>query len=104
MLGLFGRNKPLSNIESLYLEKDVSLAKQIEYILELEGSICSLDPNLNKNGNLRKVVHRLKKEKNAVIYQEECSCDFTCEFREKGKLNKDGTPRKHKSYKKDWAG
>ena len=68
MLGLFGRKKPLSNIESLQLEKNLSLAKQIEYILELEGSICTLDPNLNKNGNLRKVVHRLRKERNAVIY------------------------------------
>jgi len=104
MLGLFGRKKPLTNIESLQLEKNLSLAKQIEYILELEGSICTLDPNLNKNGNLRKVVHRLRKERNAVIYQEQCSCDFTCEFREKAPLNQDGTPRKHYSYKKDWAG
>ena len=104
MFNLFVRSKPLSHIETLYLEKDLSLAKQIRYILELEGSICTLDPNLNKNGNLRKVVHRLKKENNAVIYKEECSCDFTCEFREKAPLNQDGTPRKHYSYKKDWAG
>jgi hypothetical protein len=103
MFNLFGKSKPLSHIETLYLEKDLSLAKKIRYILELEGSICTLDPNLNKNGNLRKVVHRLKKEKNTDIYKEECSCDFTCEFREKAPLNKDGTPRKHYSYKKDWA-
>ena len=64
MLGLFGRNKQLTTMETLQLEKDLSLAKQIHYILELEGKICSLDPEFNKNGNLRKVVHRLKTDHN----------------------------------------
>ena len=97
MLGLFGRNKPLTTMETLQLEKDISLAKKIHYILELEGKICSLDPEFNKNGNLRKVVHRLKTEHNAVIYKEECNCDF----KSKAKLNQDGTPRKHFAYEKD---
>lgn len=97
MLGLFGRNKPLTTMEELQLEKDLSLAKKIHYILELEGKICSLDPEFNKNGNLRKVVHRLKTEHNAVIYKEQCNCDFKA----KAKLNKDGTPRRHFAYEKD---
>ena len=42
MLGIFGRNKPLSTVEILSLEKNISEAK-IRYILELEGKICSLD-------------------------------------------------------------
>lgn len=99
MLGIFAKNKPLSRLQTLELEKDISLAKKIHYILELEGKICSLDPEFNKNGNLRKVVHRLKTENNAIIYKEECNCDF----KQKAKLNQDGTPRKHFSYQKDWV-
>jgi len=99
MLGLFGRSKPLSTVEVLSLEKDISEARKIRYILEVEGSICSLDPEFSASGNLRKVVHRLKTEHNAVIYKEECNC----ELKQKAKLNQDGTPRKHIAYKKDWA-
>ncbi len=99
MLGLFGRNKPLSNVEILSLEKNISESKKIRYILEVEGSICSLDPEFSASGNLRKVVHRLNNVYNSAIYKEECHCDY----KQKAKLNLDGTPRKHIAYKKDWA-
>ena len=99
MLGIFGRSKPLSTVEVLYLEKDISEARKIRYILEVEGKICSLDPEFSASGNLRKAVHRLNRDYNSKIYKEECSCDFKA----KGKLNMDGTPRKHYAYLKDWA-
>jgi hypothetical protein len=99
MLGLFGRNKPLSTVEILSLEKNISEARKIRYILEVEGKICSLDPEFSASGNLRKAVHRLNRDYNSKIYKEECSCDFKA----KGKLNMDGTPRKHYAYLKDWA-
>jgi len=99
MLGLFARSKPLSTVEILYLEKDISEFRKIRYILEVEGKICSLDPEFSTSGNLRKAVHRLKRDYNSEIYKEECNCDFKA----KGKLNKDGTPRKHYAYLKDWA-
>jgi hypothetical protein len=67
--------------------------------LEVEGKICSLDPEFSTSGNLRKAVHRLNRDYNSKIYKEECSCDFKA----KGKLNMDGTPRKHYAYIKDWA-
>jgi hypothetical protein len=99
MLGLFGRSKPLSTVEVLSLEKDISEARKIRYILEVEGKICSLDPEFSASGNLRKVVHRLNNVYNSAIYKEECNCDY----KQKAKLNLDGTPRKHIAYKKDWA-
>ena len=99
MLGLFARSKPLSTVEILYFEKDISEFRKIRYILEVEGKICSLDPEFSASGNLRKAVHRLNRDYNSKIYKEECSCDFKA----KGNLNMDGTPRKHYSYKKDWA-
>jgi len=99
MLGLFARSKPLSTVEILYLEKDISEFRKIRYILEVEGKICSLDPEFSASGNLRKAVHRLNRDYNSKIYKEECSCDFKA----KGKLNMDGTPRKHYAYLKDWA-
>ena len=99
MLGLFGRNKPLSTVEILSLEKDISEARKIRYILEVEGMICTLDPEFSASGNLRKIVHRLNKYYNSGIYKEECHCNF----KQKAKLNLDGTPRKHFAYKKDWA-
>ncbi len=99
MLGLFARSKPLSTVEILYFEKDISEFRKIRYILEVEGKICSLDPEFSASGNLRKAVHRLNRDYNSKIYKEECSCDFKA----KGKLNMDGTPRKHYAYLKDWA-
>ena len=99
MLGIFGRNKPLSTVEVLSLEKDISEARKIRYILEVEGKICSLDPEFSASGNLRKVVHRLNKDYNSKIYKMDCDCDF----KQKAKLNLDGTPRKHSVYLKDWA-
>jgi hypothetical protein len=99
MLGLFGRKKPLTHFEELSLETTLSGFKQIYYILELEGSICSLDPEFSNNGLLRKSVNRMKKDYNSVIYTEECSCNF----KQRAKLNMDGTPRKHTKYVKDWA-
>lgn len=99
MLGLFGRSKPLSTVEILSLEKDISEARKIRYILEVEGKICSLDPEFSASGNLRKAVYRLNNVYNSGIYKEECHCDF----KQKAKLNLDGTPRKHFAYKKDWA-
>ena len=99
MLGLFARSKPLSTVEILYFEKDISEFRKIRYILEVEGRICSLDPEFSTSGNLRKAVHRLNKDYNSKIYKEECNCDFKA----KGKLNMDGTPRKHYAYLKDWA-
>jgi hypothetical protein len=44
-------------------------------------------------------VHRLNNVYNSAIYKEECNCDY----KQKAKLNLDGTPRKHFAYKKDWA-
>lgn len=98
MLGLFARNKH-SNMEILFLEKDISEFRKIRYILEVEGRICSLDPEFSTSGNLRKAVHRLNRDYNSKIYKEECNCNFKV----KGKLNMDGTPRKHYQYRKDWA-
>ena len=55
MFGLFARNKPsFHTVEILSLEKDISESKKIRYILEVEGSICSLDPEFSASGNLRK--------------------------------------------------
>ena len=99
MLGIFGRNKPFSHIQILSLEKNISESKKIRYILEVEGKICSLDPEFSATGNLRKVIHRLNERYNSDIYKEECHCNF----KQKAKLNLDGTPRKHFAYKKDWA-
>ena len=98
MLGLFARNKH-SFTEMLFLEKDISEFRKIRYILEVEGRICSLDPEFSTSGNLRKAVHRLNRDYNSKIYKEECNCNFKV----KSKLNMDGTPRKHYQYIKDWA-
>ena len=91
--------KPMSYFEIVSDEKNISEFKKIRYILEVEGKICSLDPEFSTSGNLRKAVHRLNRDYNSGIYKEECNCDYKA----KGKLNNDGTPRKHYSYKKDWA-
>ena len=99
MLGLFARSKPLSTVEILYFEKDISEFRKIRYILELENKICTLNPEFSASGNLRKAVHRLNRDYNSKIYKEECSCDFKA----KGKLTKSGRPRKHYAYLKDWA-
>ena len=100
MLGIFGRSKPLTEFETLSLErKTLSQFKQIHYIMELEGKICSLDPQYSNNGNLRKAVARLNDEYNAGIYQEVCNCAN----KQRAKLNKNGTPRVHKAYIRDWA-
>ena len=53
MLGLFARNKH-SHTEILFIEKDISEFRKIRYILEVEGKICSLDPEFSTSGNLRK--------------------------------------------------
>src|SRR6056300_1621905 len=98
MLGLFGRNKH-SFTEILFLEKDISEFRKIRYILEVEGRICSLDPEFSTSGNLRKAVHRLNRDYNSKIYKEECNCDYKA----KGNLKNDGTPRKHYQYRKDCA-
>ena len=98
MLGLFARNKH-SHSEILFMEKDISEFRKIRYILEVEGIICSLDPEFSTSGNLRKAVHRLNRDYNSKIYKEVCNCNF----KSKGKLNMDGTPRKHYAYINDWA-
>ena len=98
MFGILGRNSH-SHIEILFIEKDLSEAKKIRYILEVEGRICSLDPDFSTTGNLRKVIHRLNRDYNSKIYKELCNCDYKA----KGRLNLDGTPRKHYAYLKDWA-
>ena len=98
MFGILGRNSH-SHTEILFIEKDVSEAKKIRYILEVEGRICSLDTEFSASGNLRKVVYRLNNYYNSGIYKEECNCNF----KQKAKLNLDGTPRKHSVYLKDWA-
>ena len=98
MLGLFARNNH-SFTEILFLEKDISEFKKIRYILEVEGKICSLDPEFSTSGNLRKAVHRLNRDYNSVIYTEECSCNF----KQRAKLNMDGKPRKHIKYVKEWV-
>ena len=98
MFGILGRNSH-SHTEILFIEKDVSEAKKIRYILEVEGRICSLDPEFSASGNLRKVIHRLDREYKSGIYKMDCNCDY----KQKAKLNLDGTPRKHSVYLKDWA-
>ena len=98
MFGILGRNSH-SHIEILFIEKDISEAKKIRYILEVEGRICSLDPEFSASGNLRKVVHRLNREYKSGIYKMNCNFDY----KQKAKLNLDGTPRKHSVYLKDWA-
>ena len=75
MLGLFARNRH-SHTEILFIEKDISEFKKIRYILEVEGRICSLDPEFSTSGNLRKAVHRLNRDYNSKIYKEECRLDF----------------------------
>jgi len=100
MLGIFAKSKPLTEFETLSLErKALSEFKQIHYIMELEGKICSLDPKYSNNGNLRKAVARLNKEYNSGIYMENCNCNN----KQKAKLKKNGVPRVHKAYIRDWA-
>ena len=99
MLGVFGRNKPLSVIEDIQLQKEPSEFRKVQYVLELEGFICSLDPEFNKNGNLRKAVNRLRTQYNLLIYTEICNCSN----KQYAKLKKDGSPFMHKAYVLDWA-
>jgi hypothetical protein len=99
MLGIFGRIKPLSVLEDIQQEYKPSEFRKIQYILELEGFICSLDPEFNKNGILRKAVNRLRTQYNALIYTEICNCAN----KQYAKLKKDGSPFMHKAYIKDWA-
>lgn len=99
MLGIFGRNKPLSVLEDLQLNYNPSEFRKVHYVLELEGFICSLDPEFNKNGNLRKAVNRLRTQYNALIYTEICNCSN----KQYAKLKKNGSPYMHKAYIKDWA-
>ena len=73
--------------------------RKVQYVLELEGFICSLDPEFNKNGNLRKAVNRLRTQYNALIYTEICNCAH----KQYAKLKKNGSPYMHKAYIKDWA-
>ena len=40
---MFGRSKPLPNIQIIAQEKNLSEFRKIRYILELEGFICTLD-------------------------------------------------------------
>ena len=99
MLKLLGRNKPLSKLQIIFEEKDLSEFRKIRYILELEGFICTLDPEFVSSGNLRKAVNRLKANYNCTIYLMDCDCNN----KQKAKLNANGTPRKHKAYILDWA-
>jgi len=99
MLGIFGRNKPLSVLEDLQLDYNPSEFRKVQYVLELEGFICSLDPEFNKNGNLRKAINRLRTQYNALIYTEDCNCSN----KQYAKLKKDGSPFVHRAYIKDWA-
>ena len=87
-------SKKLGNIFEYFFGED-----QCRYILEVEGRICSLDPEFSASGNLRKVIHRLNREYKSGIYKMDCNCDY----KQKAKLNLDGTPRKHSVYLKDWA-
>jgi len=95
----FGRVKPVSEVELAYLEKDLSSFKKLFYVMELEGEICSLNPEFNTNGNLRKNIARMKKIYNSDIYMENCNCDL----KQKAPLTKSGVPRVHKKYVKEWA-
>jgi len=99
MLKLLGRNKPLSKLQIIFEEKDLSEFRKIRYILELEGFICTLDSEFASSGNLRKAVNRLKVDYNCTIYLMNCDCNN----KQKAKLNANGTPRKHKAYILDWA-
>lgn len=99
MLGIFARNKPMPNIQILAQEKNISEFRKIRYILELEGFICTLDPEFAKSGNLRKAINRLRADYNCTIYLMDCDCNN----KQKAKLNANGTPRKHKAYLLDWA-
>jgi hypothetical protein len=99
MLKMFGRSKPLPNIQIIAQEKNLSEFRKIRYILELEGFICTLDSEFAKSGNLRKAINRLKADYNSTIYLMDCDCNN----KQKAKLNANGTPRKHKAYILEWA-
>jgi len=95
LLHMWGRNKPISET---VIYKNVSLKKNIRYVLELEGEICSLNLQY-PNGILRRYVSEFNKTLNLDIYSENCDCIN----KQTANLNADGTPRKHKKYIKDWA-
>tara|TARA_R100001460_G_scaffold32709_1_gene64105 strand:+ start:1961 stop:2218 length:258 start_codon:yes stop_codon:yes gene_type:complete len=77
---------------------NLSDRQKIRILLEMDQEICSIDPEFPK-GSIRKYVNEFKKIYDYTIYRESCNCDFKA----KGTLNKDGTPRKHTKYVKDWA-
>jgi hypothetical protein len=89
---IFGTRTPVSPI------KDISVFRKIRYILELEGELCGIDPQF-ENDTLRKAVARLNKEFGSKIWREPCNCINAVNQ----PLNKDGTPRKHSKYMKDWV-
>ena len=89
---IFGTTTPVKPITKL------SDFKKIRYILEMEGELCSIDPEFD-NDTIRKAVNRLNKHFDAKIWREACNCINAA----KQPLNKDGTPRKHSKYFKDWA-
>jgi len=66
---------------------EVKSVDALNYVLELEGEICSLDRTFTKN--LRNTVYKLKERTAKEIYKEECKC---------GDSN-----RKHSKYVYDWA-
>lgn len=65
----------------------VNAVAALNYVLELEGEICSLDRTFTSN--LRNCVYKLKERTAKEIYKEECKCG--------------GSNRKHSKYVYDWA-
>lgn len=95
---IFGRLKPINEIDLLKKEINLTEKMKMRIVFELGGSICNLTDEFDTT-NLRKYVYDFNKKYDLRIYSETCNCDNKV----RAKLNKDGTPRKHKIYIKDWA-
>tara|TARA_R110001592_G_scaffold70003_1_gene214613 strand:- start:3893 stop:4153 length:261 start_codon:yes stop_codon:yes gene_type:complete len=67
--------------------KEVKAVDALNYVLELEGEICSLDRTFT--ANLRNTVYRLKLRTKKDIYTLKCYCG--------------AVSRKHNKYVYDWA-
>ena len=80
----------------IYNNKLTDLQK-VRSVLELEGEICSLDPNIKR---VRQQIYVLCKDEHFDVWKEDCSCK---EGKMRATLNRDGTPRKHKKYFLEWA-
>ena len=76
---------------------NISDLQKVRATLELEGEICSLDPEIKR---VRQQVYLLQKNEYMDIWKEDCDCS---EGKQRATLNKSGIPRVHKKYIKDWV-